>query len=71
MPTKATERMLLALHDATTAAHGTHQQVHDAARRWFEQMGEADARSILAARESEAGHDQVEHGGREQQQPPG
>lgn len=38
-PPRPSERMILALRDATAAAHDTHAKVHDAVRSWEERVG--------------------------------
>ncbi|MGH3281970.1 MAG: hypothetical protein ACRDNW_22930 [Trebonia sp.] len=61
-PPRMTERMLLALHDAGEAVHGTHRQVHDALRAWERRIGHeilTAAAAAAPAHEDGTGEDRV------------
>jgi len=48
-----TDRMLLALHDATAAHNDNHNQVHHQLRAWLEQLGRQKADALYAAQHAQ------------------
>ena len=53
-PQRITDRMLLAMRDAFSAAHYTHEQVRNAVRDWSESVGKRDLEAQYRA-ETEKG----------------